>query len=43
MRNGAYTTAAFWLANNGKTVDQLWADSWTVFGHLWTSPEFVCD
>ncbi|TDQ07712.1 basic secretory peptidase family protein [Pedobacter metabolipauper] len=26
MRSGAYTTAAFWPANTGKTVDQLWTD-----------------
>ncbi|HKG05042.1 MAG TPA: basic secretory protein-like protein [Pedobacter sp.] len=26
MRSAAYTTATFWPANTGKTVDQLWAD-----------------
>jgi len=26
MRNGTYTTATFWTANTGKTVDQLWTD-----------------
>ncbi|WP_285008241.1 basic secretory protein-like protein [Pedobacter faecalis] len=26
MRTAAYTTATFWPANTGKTIDQLWAD-----------------
>lgn len=26
MRRGVYTTDAFWTANTGKTIDQLWAD-----------------